>query len=114
MAPATPPSSPPTPLASVPAPAVSARRGAALGPERSGTLRLTADPEAVVSIDGEGLHQTRTTPVRSLALKPGTYRITFRNGTYGPPVAAPVTVTTGSARSVHVDFRQVEPRVTVR
>ncbi|HVJ19294.1 MAG TPA: serine/threonine-protein kinase [Polyangiaceae bacterium] len=108
---------PPEPFASTSAPASatpSAQRSAMVSPDRSGTLRLTADPEAVVSIDGQGVHQTRTTPVRSLVLKPGSYQITFRNGTYGPPVAAPVTITTGGTRSVHVDFRQVEPRLTVR
>jgi hypothetical protein len=81
---------------------------------RSGALRLTADPQAVVSIDGEGVHQTRTTPVRDLSLKPGSYRITFRNGAFGPPVVAPITIAPGTSRSVHADFRQIEPRVTVR
>ena len=82
--------------------------------ERSGTLRLTADPDAEVSIDGEGIHQTRNTPVRALALKPGSYQVSFRNATYGPPIRTTLTLTTGGTRSVHVDFRELKPRVTVK
>ncbi len=78
------------------------------------TLRLTADPPAEVTVEGEGVTKTFTTPVRALSLKAGTYRVTFRNATYGPPVATRVTLLDGRAQVVHADFREAEPRVTVR
>jgi hypothetical protein len=95
------PSSSPA-AASAPAPVVSA------------TLRLSADPPAVVSIEGEGVQQTSSTPVRGLSLRPGAYRVTFRNETYGAPVATRVVLEPGGERSVHADFRSAEPRVTQR
>lgn len=77
-------------------------------------LRLTADPPAEVTVHGEGVLKTLTTPVRALELRAGTYRVTFRNATYGPPVATRVTLVSGGAQLVHADFREAEPRVTVR
>ena len=82
--------------------------------ERSATLRLTADLPAQVTIEGEGVRETRTTPVRSLALRPGNYRVAFRSETYGAPVAVSVRVAEGATRTVHADFRAVEPHVIVR
>jgi serine/threonine-protein kinase len=79
-----------------------------------GTLRLTADPGAVVSVTGAGFSQTNATPVRSLAVPPGSYRIVFRSETYGAPVATEVTLAPGARRSVHADFRAAEPSVIVR
>jgi serine/threonine-protein kinase len=79
-----------------------------------GTLRLTSDPQAVVSVTGNGFSQTSTTPVRSLAVTPGRYRIVFRSETYGAPVATEVTLAPGASRSVHADFRAAEPSVIVR
>ncbi|HEX6275637.1 MAG TPA: hypothetical protein VFZ53_21495 [Polyangiaceae bacterium] len=78
------------------------------------TLRLTADPPAVVSIEGNGFQQTSSTPVRGLALRPGAYRVTFRNETYDSPVATRVVLEPGGERSVHADFRAAEPRITQR
>jgi hypothetical protein len=83
-------------------------------PTPSGTIRLTADPPASVTLLGPSGLRALTTPVRSLALPPGVYVVTFRNDTYGMPVVARVNVDADHERSVHVDFREVEPRVTVR
>jgi serine/threonine-protein kinase len=78
----------------------------------SATLRLTADPPAMVSVEGGGFEQTSTTPVRGLSLKPGAYRVTFRNETYRSPVATRVVLEPGAERSVHADFRAAEPQIT--
>jgi serine/threonine protein kinase len=78
------------------------------------TLRLTADPPAMVTVEGEGVSRTTPTPVAALALSPGSYRVVFRNETYGPPVATRVELRAGALLRVHADFREAEPRVTVR
>ena len=67
-----------------------------------------------MSIQGPSGARSLTTPVRDLKLAPGVYVLTFRNQTYPEPVVARVPLAAGEARSVHVDFRDVEPRVTVR
>jgi hypothetical protein len=67
-----------------------------------------------VSVSGNGFSQTAATPVRSLAVPPGRYRVVFRSETYGAPVATEVTLAAGATRSVHADFRAAEPSVTVR
>jgi hypothetical protein len=77
-------------------------------------LRLTADPQAVVSVEGRGVSQTSATPVRALSVPPGTYRVTFRSETYGAPVVSEVLLAAGVRRSVHADFRAATPSVTVR
>jgi hypothetical protein len=77
-------------------------------------LRLTADPPAVVSVEGDGFEQTSTTPVRGLSLRPGAYRVTFRNETYRSPVATRIVLEPGGERSLHADFRAAEPRITQR
>lgn len=77
-------------------------------------LRLTADPPASVSLQGASGVRAFTTPVREVALPAGVYVLTFRNDTYGMPVVTRVNIEAGSERSVHVDFREVEPRVSVR
>jgi hypothetical protein len=79
-----------------------------------GLLRITADPAAGVSVQGPSGSRGLTTPVRDLKLPAGVYVLTFRNQTYPEPVVARVLLGAGEARSVHVDFRDVEPRVTVR
>jgi len=79
-----------------------------------GLLRITADPAAGVSIQGPTGARALTTPVRDLKLPAGVYVLTFRNQTYPEPVVARVALGAGEARGVHVDFRDVEPRVTVR
>lgn len=78
------------------------------------TLRLTADPPAMVTVEGAGVSRTTPTPVAALALSPGSYRVVFRNETYGPPVATRVELQAGVLLRVHADFREAEPRVTVR
>jgi len=80
----------------------------------SGTLKLTADPPAVVTVEGPGFSQTSPTPLRSLPVPPGTYRVTFRSETYGSPVTSQVTLVAGARRSVHADFRAAVPTITVR
>ena len=102
-----------------PSPASSGARDTsppAVSPEHValGILRLTADPGALVSVTGAGFSQTNPTPVRSLAVPPGSYRIVFRSETYGAPVATEVTLAPGARRSIHADFRAAEPSVIVR
>lgn len=80
----------------------------------TGTLRLTADPPASVSVVGTGKHQSLRTPVRELRVPAGSYTVTFRSETYDVPVVARVIVEQGIHRSVHADFREADPRVTVR
>jgi len=80
----------------------------------NGTLKLTADPPAMVSVEGPGFSQTSPTPLRALPLPPGTYRVSFRNETYGSPVTSQVTLASGARRSVHADFRAAVPTITVR
>jgi hypothetical protein len=43
----------------------------------------------------------------------GRYRVVFRNDTFGAPLNAEVVILTGVSRSVHADFRQAEPAVSV-
>jgi hypothetical protein len=108
----------PAPLASrrgEPEPArISNEPAQAEPPTALGKLRLTADPPASVSLQGSSGLRAFTTPVREVSLAPGIYVLTFRNDTYGMPVVARVNLEAGTERSVHVDFREVEPRLTVR
>ena len=114
--------SPPVPSHSSPrAPASSAPVAAGVAaPVSSGaaaveaTLRVTSDPPSVVTIEGAGIVQTSSTPVRALALPAGNYRVTFRSETYGAPVATQVSLGAGARRSVHADFRAAVPAITVR
>lgn len=77
-------------------------------------LRLTADPQATVTIVGARVSQTHVTPVPGLKLPPGSYAVTFRSATFGAPVATQVELAPGGSRSVHADFRAAEPTLTVR
>jgi serine/threonine-protein kinase len=97
-----------TTTSAAPAPVAASERAA------ESTLRLTADPQAVVSVSGNGFSQTSATPVRALVLAPGSYRIVFRSETYGAPVTTEVTLAPGARRSIHADFRSAEPSVIVR
>jgi serine/threonine protein kinase len=111
------PSPSPSPLRSVatgsaPAPAVPAPPTPE--PAVSATQKLTSDPPAMVSIEGEGFSQTSPTPLRALPLAPGAYRVSFRSETYGSPVSGQVTLGPGARRSVHADFRAAVPTLTVR
>jgi len=83
-------------------------------PVASASLRLTADPPARVSVTGTGLSRSFETPVRELKLPAGSYAVTFRSAIYAAPLATRVLLTAGAQRSVHADFRDAEPRVSVR
>ncbi|HEY4102831.1 MAG TPA: protein kinase [Polyangiaceae bacterium] len=86
----------------------------AAAPAESGVLRITADPRASVEVSGAGFHDTRQTPLFGLRVPAGKYQIVFRNDTIGTPLSTQVMVVAGASRSVHADFRQAEPTVTVR
>ncbi len=105
-------SGPSAPLPERPTP--SATTTVAPAEVRSATLKITADPPAIVSVEGGGFTQTSPTPLRALPLVPGTYRVSFRSETYGSPVTSQVTLAAGAQRSVHADFRAAVPTVTVR
>jgi serine/threonine protein kinase len=93
----------------------STNRGAPLSATvAEGVLRVTADPPAGVSLQGPSGTRAFTTPASDLKLPPGVYVLTFRNDTYGEPVVTRVTLEAGASRSVHVDFREAEPRVSIR
>lgn len=112
-APATSPASTsPSASTSVPNPRGSSMQRPAL--VANAALRLTADPEARVRVHGRGFERALTTPVRELRLPAGAYTVTFENVTYAAPVSAEVIVEEGGRRSVHADFREVVPRVSVR
>ena len=93
---------------------------AAVSPSASATdaaasaqLRLTADPQATVTVVGPHGAQTLETPVRGLKLAPGVYSVTFRSPTFGEPVVARVELASGASRSVHADFRAAFPSIVV-
>lgn len=92
----------------------SARPEAAADPEPYGVLRVTADPRATVEVSGPNFHDLRQTPALGIKVPSGKYQIVFRNETFGSPLNAQVMVVAGGSRSVHADFRQAEPTVTVR
>jgi len=81
--------------------------------EAPGVLKVTADPRAAVELNGAQLHETRQTPVTGWKVPPGRYQLVFRNDTFGAPLTAQVVVVAGANRSVHADFRQAEPTVSV-
>jgi hypothetical protein len=95
-------------------PSPSASASTASDVAASAQLRLTADPQATVTVVGAHVAQTLETPVRGLKLVPGVYSVTFRSPTFGEPVVARVELTAGAARSVHADFRAAFPSVVVR
>jgi serine/threonine-protein kinase len=107
-------SSPRAPVSSAPAAAVVPVLPPTPAAAVDATLRVTSDPPSVVTIDGAGVSQTSSTPVRGLALPSGNYRVTFRSETYGAPVATQVSLGAGARRSVHADFRAAVPAITVR
>jgi serine/threonine protein kinase len=76
-------------------------------------LRMTADPQATVTVVGGRISRTSLTPVRALKLPPGVYSVTFRSSTFGEPVVARVELGAGASRSVHADFRAALPTVVV-
>jgi serine/threonine protein kinase len=86
----------------------------AVVPAASALLKLTADPQATVTVVGPKVSETHTTPVRALKLAPGSYAVTFRSATFGDPVMARVELAPAASRSVHADFRAALPTVVVR
>jgi len=83
-------------------------------PEQFGVLKITADPRALVEVSGPHFHQLGQSPIIGLKVPIGRYQIAFRNDTFGAPLNAQVMILTGVSRSVHADFRQAEPAVSVR
>jgi hypothetical protein len=83
-------------------------------PDQYGVLKITADPRAALELSGPHFHQLGQTPIVGLRVQAGKYLIVFRNDTFGTPVSAQVMVVAGGNRSVHADFRQAEPAVSVR
>ncbi|MEO7037102.1 MAG: serine/threonine-protein kinase, partial [Polyangiaceae bacterium] len=82
--------------------------------EEFGSLKVTADPRAAVELSGPHFHQLGQTPIIGLKVPTGRYQVVFRNDTFGTPLTAQVVVVAGGTRSVHADFRQAEPAVSVR
>jgi hypothetical protein len=119
LAPVAAPSAPSAPPVRSTAPSytiavVSASAAATPDDVGNAQLRLTADPQATVTIVGARVSQTHVTPVRGLKLEPGVYSVTFRSPTFGEPVVARVELAAGGSRSVHADFRAAIPTVVVR
>jgi hypothetical protein len=83
-------------------------------PAQIGALKITADPRAEVEVSGTHFRQVGQTPILGLKVQVGKYQIVFRNDTFGAPLSAQVMVVAGGSRSVHADFRQAEPVVSVR
>ena len=88
--------------------------GASSEAEEFGLLKVTADPRAAVELSGPHFHQLGQTPIVGMKVPTGRYQVVFRNDTFGTPVSAQVVVVAGGTRSVHADFRQAEPTVSVR
>jgi serine/threonine-protein kinase len=113
----TPPPLPgPSSVAAVPAASVVAASSSTVRPISTSTarLRLTADPQASVTVSGARLVETRRTPVLALPVPPGTYSVVFRSPIFGEPVATQVDLRAGESHSVHADFRAAVPTVVVR
>jgi serine/threonine-protein kinase len=83
-------------------------------PAEFGVLKITADPRANVVLTGPNFRQVGQSPMIGLKVPAGRYQVLFRNDTFGAPLNAQVTVASGMNRSVHADFRQAEPAVSVR
>jgi len=77
-------------------------------------LKITADPPAQIELSGPHLQTMGRSPMLGLSLPPGKYRVVFRNDTSSAPLTTSVLVVSGVSRSVHADFRQAEPAVSVR
>src|SRR6478609_4005704 len=82
-------------------------------PDQFGVLKVTADPRALVEVSGPHFHQAGQSPLIGLKVPVGKYQIVFRNDTFGAPLNAQVMILSGVSRSVHADFRQAEPAVSV-
>ena len=82
--------------------------------EQVGLLKITADPPAQIELRGPHVQTSGRSPMLGLRLSPGTYQIIFRNDTSSAPLQTEVRIVSGASRSVHADFRQAEPAVSVR
>ncbi|HYP98838.1 MAG TPA: protein kinase [Polyangiaceae bacterium] len=103
-----------TPVApSAPIPAATSAAGPSAEPEQFGMLKVTADPRALVEVSGPHFHQAGQSPLVGLKVPVGKYQVVFRNDTFGAPLNAQVMILSGVSRSVHADFRQAEPAVSV-
>lgn len=112
--PARPKTEPVAHVRAAPSASTSSRATPSADPEpQFGVLKVTADPRALVEVSGPHFHQAAQSPVVGLKLPIGKYRIVFRNDTFGAPLSTQVMVLSGVSRSVHADFRQAEPAVTV-
>jgi eukaryotic-like serine/threonine-protein kinase len=83
-------------------------------PAQFGVLKITADPRAAVEVSGPHFHQFGQSPMVGLKVPVGKYQVVFRNDTFGAPLNAQVVILAGVGRSVHADFRQAEPAISVR
>jgi hypothetical protein len=84
-----------------------------LDPSTVATLKLTADPRATVHVDGARIHEVRDTPVVELKVPFGQYQITFQSQTLGRPLSTQIFLVAGASRSVHADFREAEPTLSI-
>jgi hypothetical protein len=94
-------------------PTASASASASAEPEQFGLLKITADPRAAVEISGAHFQKLAQSPIVGLRLAVGKYQVVFRNDTFGAPLTAQVMILAGVNRSVHADFRQAEPQVSI-
>ena len=101
-------------IAHVHAPPGRAASTASAEPEQFGMLKITADPRAAVEVSGPHFHQLAQSPIVGLKVPVGRYQVIFRNDTFGAPLDTQVLIVSGVSRSVHADFRQAEPAVSVR
>jgi eukaryotic-like serine/threonine-protein kinase len=77
-----------------------------------GTLNLTADPPASVTV---GSRSYAHTPVIGLELPSGNYTVTFKAlGVLDEHVSARVTLKPGQTRGVHADFTSASARIILR
>ncbi|HEY0469844.1 MAG TPA: hypothetical protein VGC79_36915, partial [Polyangiaceae bacterium] len=72
-----------------------------------------ADPRAAVEISGPHFQKLGQSPMFGLRVPAGKYQVVFRNDTFGAPLSAQVMILAGVQRSVHADFRQAEPQVSI-
>ncbi|HEY2409806.1 MAG TPA: protein kinase [Polyangiaceae bacterium] len=107
------PSSSPRPPAISAARPSSAHSAEPLDPSTVATLKLTADPRATVHVDGARIHEVRDTPVVELKVPFGQYQITFQSQTLGRPLSTQIFLVAGASRSVHADFREAEPTLSI-
>jgi hypothetical protein len=82
-------------------------------PSLFGMLKITADPRAAVEISGPHFHQLGQSPIVGLKVPVGRFQIVFRNDTFGAPLSTQIMIVAGVNRSVHADFRQAEPAVSI-